>query len=116
MVPNNLLDAKNRDELRLWLIENCKRENECWVVVKRGRPQNDNTFWYIDAVEEAICFGWIDSTEKRLDNGITAQRLAPRKKNSLWSELKKTLSQNGKIRVNDRCRASGFAEYVAVRF
>lgn len=29
MVANNLLDAKNRDELRLWLIENCKRENEC---------------------------------------------------------------------------------------
>lgn len=89
MVANNLLDAKNRDELRLWLIENCKRENECWVVVKRGRPQNDNIFWYIDAVEEAMCFGWIDSTEKRLDNGITAQRLAPRKKNSLWSELNK---------------------------
>jgi uncharacterized protein YdeI (YjbR/CyaY-like superfamily) len=36
-----------------------------------------------------MCFGWIDSTEKRLDNGITAQRLAPRKKNSLWSELNK---------------------------
>ncbi len=89
MVPNYLLDAKNCDELRLWLIENCKRENGCWVVVKRGRPQNDNTFWYIDAVEEAMCFGWIDSTEKRLDNGITAQRLAPRKENSLWSELDK---------------------------
>ncbi|MCM1296263.1 MAG: YdeI/OmpD-associated family protein [Muribaculaceae bacterium] len=89
MQPKNLLNAKNRDELRLWLIDNHDKENECWVVVKRSRPQNDNTFWYIDAVEEAMCFGWIDSTEKRLDNGITAQRLAPRKKNSLWSELNK---------------------------
>jgi len=89
MLPKNLLSAKNRDELRLWLIENYNKESECWVIVKRGRPQNDNTFWYIDAVEEAMCFGWIDSTEKRLDNGITAQRLAPRKKNSLWSELNK---------------------------
>ena len=62
---------------------------ECWVIVKRGRPQNDNTFWYIDAVEEAMCFGWIDSTTKTLENGITAQKLAPRKKKSLWSELNK---------------------------
>lgn len=89
MQPKNLLNAKNRDELRLWLIDNYDKESECWVIVKRGRPQNDSTFWYIDAVEEAMCFGWIDSTEKRLDNGITAQRLAPRKKNSLWSELNK---------------------------
>lgn len=89
MLPKNLLNAKNRGELRLWLTENYNRENECWVVVKRGRPQADNTFWYIDAVEEAMCFGWIDSKEKRLDNGVTAQRLAPRKKNSLWSELNK---------------------------
>ena len=36
-----------------------------------------------------MCFGWIDSTTKKLDSGITAQRLAPRKKNSIWSELNK---------------------------
>lgn len=89
MVPTNLLDAKNRNQLRLWLNDNYSTQKECWVVVKRGRPQNDGTFWYVDAVEEALCFGWIDSTEKRLDNGVTAQRLAPRKKNSLWSELNK---------------------------
>ncbi len=89
MLPNNLLNAKNRDEFRLWLSENHGKETECWVIVKRGRPQNDGTFWYIDAVEEAMCFGWIDSTEKRLENGVTAQRFTPRKKNSLWSELNK---------------------------
>ena len=76
----NLLPAKNRDELRQWLSENYNEENECWVVVKRGRPVDNGTFWYIDAVEEAMCFGWIDSTTKKMDNGITAQRLAPRRK------------------------------------
>ena len=89
MLPTNLLNAKNREELRRWLIENHNHEKECWVIVKRGRPQNDDTFWYIDAVEEALCFGWIDSTTKRLENGVTAQKLAPRKKNSVWSELNK---------------------------
>ena len=61
---------------------------ECWVKVKRGRPVDDGTFWYIDAVEEAMCFGWIDSTLKRLD-GEAYQRFAPRTKGSLWSELNK---------------------------
>ena len=85
----NLLDAKNRHELRAWLIQNHGKEKECWVIVKRGRPTDDGTFWYIDSVEEALCFGWIDSTTKKMDNGVTAQRLAPRRKGSLWSELNK---------------------------
>lgn len=89
MNPVNLLSANNRAELREWLEKNHKTEKECWVVVKRGRPKDDGTFWYIDAVEEAMCFGWIDSTTKKLDSGITAQRLAPRRKGSLWSELNK---------------------------
>ena len=74
---------------RQWLMKNSQKKNECWAVVKRGRPQNDNTFWYIDAVEEALCFGWIDSTTKKLENGVTIQKFAPRSKNSVWSELNK---------------------------
>lgn len=89
MEVKNLLKVKNRDELRDWLIKNHTIEQQCWVEVKRGRPIDDGTFWYIDAVEEAMCFGWIDSTTKKLDNGVTVQKLAPRSKNSLWSELNK---------------------------
>jgi hypothetical protein len=51
----NLLNVQNRDELRQWLLENYNKEPECWVVVKRGRPVDDETFWYIDAVEEGDC-------------------------------------------------------------
>lgn len=87
--PMNILKAKNREELRLWLENNYNTQKECWVIVKRGKPQNDDTFWYIDAVEEALCFGWIDSTVKKLDIGITIQRLSPRKRSSIWSELNK---------------------------
>lgn len=89
MEIKNLLPAKSRVELRNWLIQNHKTEKECWVVVKRGKPQDDGTFWYIDAVEETLCFGWIDSTTKRLDNGVTAQKFCPRKPKSNWSELNK---------------------------
>ena len=69
--------------------------------MKRGRPVDEDTFWYIDFVEEAMCFGWIDSTTKKMDNGVTAQRLAPRRKGSLWSEFNK-----------DRCRESCTARYI----
>ena len=89
MEIHNLLDIKSRTELREWLIQNHKTEKECWVVVKRGRPTDDNIFWYIDAVEEALCFGWIDSTTKKIADNVTAQKLCPRKPRSNWSELNK---------------------------
>jgi len=44
---------------------------------------------YLDVVEEALCFGWIDSTLKRLGDGRLAQRLSPRQKRSHWTELNK---------------------------
>lgn len=82
MQATNLLNAENRSELRQWLVKNHDTENQCWVRVKRGRVQDDDTFWYIDAVEEALCFGWIDSTVKRFENGAVLQKLAPRRKKS----------------------------------
>ena len=89
MKSHNLLDVKSRTELREWLIQNHKTEKECWVVVKRGRPTDNNTFWYIDAVEEALRFGWIDSTTKKIADDVTVQKLCPRKPKSNWSELNK---------------------------
>lgn len=85
----NLLDVRSRQELREWLTENHGTETECWVIVKRGKPKDDGSFWYIDAVEEAMCFGWIDSTVKKISDGMTVQRLSPRKPKSIWSELNK---------------------------
>lgn len=89
MTIQNLLDVKSRKELRDWLLRNHNKESECWIVVKRGRPVDDGTFWYIDAVEEALCFGWIDSTTKKISDDVTAQRLCPRRPRSNWSELNK---------------------------
>lgn len=87
--PNiNILDAKNRSELRSWLQNNHKTELECWVEVKIGNPIDESCLWYLDAVEECLCFGWIDSTKKKVENRLL-QRLSPRKKNSHWSELNK---------------------------
>lgn len=82
------LTVKNRGEFRQWLERNSEKETECWIHVKRGKPVDENTFYYLDAVEEALCFGWIDSVCKVVD-GISLQRFSPRKKNSSWTELNK---------------------------
>ena len=85
---NNLLDVGNRDEFRKWLENNHATQRECWVELKRGRPADDGKFYYIDALEEAICFGWIDSTLKVVD-GRSMQRFSPRRRGSNWTELNK---------------------------
>lgn len=83
-----IIKAKNREQFRDWLINNHCKEKECWVEVKIGNPTDDNHLWYLDAVEESLCFGWIDSTKKKVD-GVLIQRFSPRKKNSNWSEINK---------------------------
>lgn len=85
---NNILTIKNREQFRLWLSTHYSTEKECWLSVKRGRPIDNDHFWYLDAVEEALCFGWIDSTHCLID-GVRMQRFTPRKKNSPWTELNK---------------------------
>lgn len=84
----NILAVNGRDEFRAWIMEHAEAESECWVRVRKGRPVDDERLWYLDAVEEALCFGWIDSTYGLVD-GEYMQRFTPRKKGSPWSELNK---------------------------
>ncbi len=84
----NILNVTTRVDFRAWLAAHGTAEEECWLAVRRGRPRDDGGLWYLDAVEEALCFGWIDSTQKPV-NGVMLQRFSPRRKNSLWTELNK---------------------------
>ena len=87
-MEKNVLSVNNRIQFREWLMLHAEESDECWVDVKRGRPSDPAVFYYLDAVEEALCFGWIDSTVKQI-NGKRMQRFSPRKQNSPWSELNK---------------------------
>ena len=88
MGEQNILCATTRAEFRAWLESHHHTEKECWVDVRRGRPADDSQFWYLDAVEEALCFGWIDSRHKLID-GKRMQCFTPRKRISPWTELNK---------------------------
>jgi len=82
------LHITNRKDWRKWLRGHYKTEKEIWLVYPRkgtGKPR----IAYNDAVEEALCFGWIDSTVKALDKEHTAQRFSPRKPKSKYSPANK---------------------------
>lgn len=82
-----LLEFSERQQLRDWLTENHASAKECWVTMSRSKNPPSGVLPYLDVVEEALCFGWIDSTLKKLPDGRLAQRLSPRRKNSHWTEL-----------------------------
>lgn len=86
--PKNILKVKTREEFRSWLEKNHNHATECWAVAKKGKQKPTDRLWYLDAVEEVLCFGWIDTTHKRID-GVDMQRFTPRSKRSQWSELNK---------------------------
>ena len=77
---------KSFDEMYSWLLENAKKEKELYVKVSR-QPQEKciDIISYVDSVEAALCFGWIDSTLRNI-NGDLIQRFSPRKKNSHWTK------------------------------
>lgn len=75
----------NPKDWRNWLKKNYKSEKEIWLVYPKketGKPRIE----YNDAVEEALCFGWIDSIIKTLDEGNTVQRFSPRKPKAKYSQ------------------------------
>jgi len=79
------LYVSDRAAWRAWLEEHHACEREVWLVYYKkhtGRPRIP----YEDAVEEALCFGWIDSTVRRLDEDSYLQRFTPRKGKSNWCE------------------------------
>ncbi len=80
--------AKNRRAWRAWLNKHHAVKAEVWLIYYKkhtGQPR----VAYIDAVEEALCFGWIDSTVKTIDDARYAQRFGPRKNQTNWSEPNK---------------------------
>ena len=85
----NLLEFTERAQLREWFRANHATVQECWVTVNRTKQPRTDSIPYLDVVEEALCFGWIDSTVKRLPDGRCAQRLSPRRRGSHWTELNK---------------------------
>lgn len=79
---------ENKQQWREWLQQNHESQQSVWLVcykMKSGKP----TISWSDAVDEALCFGWIDSTRKTLDDEKFIQFFSKRKAGSTWSKINK---------------------------
>ena len=86
MEVTTLLDIHTREELYRWYEENHDKAREFWIRSNRAGEECPGVLRYVDAVEVALCFGWIDSTQKRIDDGKPIQRYSPRRKGGNWCE------------------------------
>lgn len=85
MIAVETVTAKDRVEWRRWLAKNFSRSEEIWLVFYK-KATGKQTVSYDHAVEEALCFGWVDGMKKKLDEERYAFRFTPRKPNSQWSK------------------------------
>lgn len=87
-VPDNSIHPKTRAEWRAWLEQNHTRTQGVWLIsYKKGTSKP--RFEYDESVEEALCFGWIDSKPNKLDQERSLLWFAPRKRGTGWSKLNK---------------------------
>jgi len=99
----NHLYLKNGNEWRKWLAKNHNKVGEVWLIFYKkgtGKPSID----YEAAVEEALCFGWIDSLVKKINEERYARKFTPRKDKSVWS-------QSNKKRVKKIIKEGRMTEY-----
>jgi uncharacterized protein YdeI (YjbR/CyaY-like superfamily) len=79
----------NREDWRAWLENNHASKKEVWLVSYK-KPSTNANIPYDDAVEEALCFGWIDSIIQKIDDEKYARKFTPRVNNTKWSASNRT--------------------------
>ena len=95
---------ENSEAWRRWLLSNYASVNELWIIYFKkhtGKP----SIIYREALEEALCFGWIDGIIKRIDEEKYMQRFTPRRKGSKWSDTNIHLAR--KLLSEGRMHESG---------
>ncbi|ESU26597.1 hypothetical protein FLJC2902T_25700 [Flavobacterium limnosediminis JC2902] len=98
---------KNADEWRKWLHENHNSTEGVYLIFYKVGSSIESMRWE-EAVQVAICYGWIDSTVKRLDDERRRQLFTPRKSKSVWSKLNKSYVE--KLIAENLMHESGLAK------
>ncbi len=96
---------KNQTDWRTWLKKNHQTKQSVWLVYFKSSTKIPSISWS-DAVDEALCFGWIDSTKKTIDEERYMQYFTRRKPGSSWSKVNK--EKVAKLIQNDRMMKAGF--------
>jgi len=97
-------DARTLEEWRKWLLDHHDCESEVWLIFNK-RHTGRSCVAYEDALDEALCFGWIDSLIKRLDDDRYARKFTPRKTDSKWSAANR--ERYARLKANGRLKGPG---------
>jgi len=89
---------------REWLDKNHTSESEVWLIFYK-RHTGVASVEYKDALDEALCFGWVDSLVKRLDDRRYARKFTPRRADSRWSEVNR--KRYAELKAGGRLRPAG---------
>lgn len=89
---NNELEFQSRKQFRQWLAEHSQDRNGIWIIFRKDKSLN--TLRSNEALEEALCFGWIDGQIKPIDDVKYMKYFAPRGEKSTWSEKNKKLVED----------------------
>lgn len=87
---NDILEFADREEFRKWLAEHCQSSEGVWLLF--GKTGGPKTIKAGEALEEALCFGWIDGQMQSIDEKTYKKYFALRREKSKWSEKNKTLA------------------------
>jgi uncharacterized protein YdeI (YjbR/CyaY-like superfamily) len=115
MKPPTLEDVRifpSAADFRAWLEAHHDTASEVWLgYYKKHVPKTSIT--YTEAVEEALCFGWIDGLARRIDDEVSALRFTPRRKSSNWSET--NIGKMQRLIASGRAQPAGIAAFEARR-
>jgi uncharacterized protein YdeI (YjbR/CyaY-like superfamily) len=100
----NALDVRSGAAWRAWLAKHHQSESEVWLVFCKRHTRRPS-IEYGDAVCEALCFGWIDSLVKRLDDDRYARKFTPRKPGSRWSTANR--ERYARMKASGRLKPAG---------
>lgn len=91
-IPTDWLFCSSLEEWHNWLLTNHAKESEIWLQIKKVKSK-ENGVRYDKAVEEAICFGWIDGLMYSIDKDRYILRFTPRRPGSIWSLINRNRAQ-----------------------
>jgi uncharacterized protein YdeI (YjbR/CyaY-like superfamily) len=107
MIPEAIV-FETPAELRAWLAKRHATERECWVTFFKPHTKR-KAVTYQEALDEALCVGWIDGLVKRVDEDCYVRRFSPRRPRSIWSAT--NIRRAGELTKLGRMRPPGLAAF-----
>ena len=109
-------EARTLEQWRDWLGAHHDGESEVWLIFHK-RHTGKTCIAYLDALDEALCFGWVDSLVRRLDDDRYARKFTPRRADSVWSTVNRkryaALAASGRLAEAGKQRAPTDRSYPA---